>query len=1099
MRCLRTNKNWVIAVSSGIVGAVLGMPGLAQITPDATLPSPSIVNSNRITGGTEVGSNLFHSFREFSIPTGSAAIFENSSTIQNIFARVTGNSISSLDGLLQTNGTANLYLLNPNGVLFGKNASLNIAGSLFVTTAPALKFADGTVFSADVTQPPLLTISTPVGIQWGTRSTGSIRNAGALNVGQNLTIAAADITSSGTLTATGITLQAKQNITTGELVSSSGGVLVESESGNIDAGTITASALNAGDITLKAAGDITTRSISTLGIEPPEAFDLFPDIPDATAGRIWLESLNGSIDTHAGVLTTQASIQSGGIVLQAAKDIWIGSLKTSAIGFFAGYPFSPAETPVLTRGLSINAQGRVLAMGDAAQPVTILVDAVPGRSGGFVGTGAIDIRGRTIEFDRVELTNNSQSDTTFIGDRLSLTRSQLLIGADLSLPTLRFQIADAVLLNQSKITAERNSKRTFRFSPSYATVDINAGSFTAIDSEILLASAYRDRDNLKLNTSGAIVLDNSAITIGISGYSSERFIADDGFIGVSFLFPFEGGKTTLQADSIQLLNRSSITALVPAGQLGSAGFIQLNALKDIVLSNSEIAVLVGENGIGKAGRIELNSDRLILRNTSSLNATSFNEADYGYPTDAAGIAFEPGIAIASRKIEIKDRSQVTTTAFGRQTPLNLVSASKGSNIQIQADEIDIAGRSALRAGSESDMQTGIGGNIEISARNLALQDQAEIASGTSGAANGGAVQVQARSLTLRTGSTISTSTIGTGDAGNIQITASDRLSITGESAQPRDWFTTVLENPVLERTGLFASSTTSGRSGSITVTSPKIAIANQALISVNSSATGEGGKLKINADQELRVRDSALSALTFAGNGAELEINTPILSLDRAALIAATIQGEGGNIVLNVPERFILRNGSQVTARAFTTAPGGNIDVNGKFILATANNITANAVQGNGGNIQINALSIIGIQNRPGLTSGSDINASSEFGIDGTVNLTTLKTEPEQAVQDLPTLVDTSNQIAQTCSPQTRANSFVVTGKGGLSPDPTEALSATSVWNASEIRPNSKASKVETPIVEATHWVRNADGSVILQAGRPVQSAVPTCSGRAEK
>ena len=104
----------------------------AQILPDATLSNPSLVNLEgqlqRITGGTQAGGNLFHSFAQFSVGVGETALFDNALTINNIISRITGGQLSNIDGIIRANGSANLFLLNPTGLVFGANARLNIDG-----------------------------------------------------------------------------------------------------------------------------------------------------------------------------------------------------------------------------------------------------------------------------------------------------------------------------------------------------------------------------------------------------------------------------------------------------------------------------------------------------------------------------------------------------------------------------------------------------------------------------------------------------------------------------------------------------------------------------------------------------------------------------------------------------------------------------------------------------------------------------------------------------------------------------------------------------------------------------------------------------------
>ena len=156
-------------------------PARAQVTSDGTLTTPTeVVNPSenvfQIDGGTEAGSNLFHSFQEFSIINGQEIRFNNSGSIANIISRVTGRNISNIDGVISAMGNANLFLINPAGILFGDNASLNIGGSFYASTADALVFQDGTVFSAkNPTARPLLTINVPFGLQLGSAA-GSITN-----------------------------------------------------------------------------------------------------------------------------------------------------------------------------------------------------------------------------------------------------------------------------------------------------------------------------------------------------------------------------------------------------------------------------------------------------------------------------------------------------------------------------------------------------------------------------------------------------------------------------------------------------------------------------------------------------------------------------------------------------------------------------------------------------------------------------------------------------------------------------------------------------------------------------------------------------------
>ncbi|MEM9922802.1 MAG: filamentous hemagglutinin N-terminal domain-containing protein [Cyanobacteria bacterium P01_D01_bin.50] len=170
---------------SGLLTSSIMLPAIAQVASDGTTNTTvnSTGNNFTILNGIQKGNNLFHSFKEFSIPTGGSATFQNYSAIVNIINRVTGGNVSNIDGLIKANGNANLFLINPAGIVFGENARLNIGGSFVGSTAESLLFEDGFNYSAIVSQAtPLLTVSVPLGLQMGKQS-GAIEIRGT---GHNL-------------------------------------------------------------------------------------------------------------------------------------------------------------------------------------------------------------------------------------------------------------------------------------------------------------------------------------------------------------------------------------------------------------------------------------------------------------------------------------------------------------------------------------------------------------------------------------------------------------------------------------------------------------------------------------------------------------------------------------------------------------------------------------------------------------------------------------------------------------------------------------------------------------------------------------------------
>src|SRR4051794_36323418 len=154
-------------------------PVQAQIVTDGSVGPKVSLSGGEIkigaTLGTRRGDNLFHSFERFGIATGQTATFTGPGAIKNVISRVTGGEVSNIDGKLASRaGQADLYFINPAGVMFGPNAQLDVPGSLHVSTAHELRFADGGRFSAVDKAGSGLTVAPPEAFGFLDRPPGRI-------------------------------------------------------------------------------------------------------------------------------------------------------------------------------------------------------------------------------------------------------------------------------------------------------------------------------------------------------------------------------------------------------------------------------------------------------------------------------------------------------------------------------------------------------------------------------------------------------------------------------------------------------------------------------------------------------------------------------------------------------------------------------------------------------------------------------------------------------------------------------------------------------------------------------------------------------------
>ncbi|HEY9749662.1 MAG TPA: filamentous hemagglutinin N-terminal domain-containing protein, partial [Allocoleopsis sp.] len=203
MNWLKTFAFPVLAVN---LATLLPHLAQAQITPggDGTVVNPNGSSTIEVTGGTQAGSNLFHSFDQFNVDAGQTANFVDPG-VQNILGRVTGGNASLINGILQvTGGNANLYLMNPAGIIFGSGASLNVPGSFTATTANGIGFG-GNWFNAIGSNNYANLIGNPTSFAFTMAQPGAIVNAGnlAVNSGESITLLGGTVINTGTLSAPG--------------------------------------------------------------------------------------------------------------------------------------------------------------------------------------------------------------------------------------------------------------------------------------------------------------------------------------------------------------------------------------------------------------------------------------------------------------------------------------------------------------------------------------------------------------------------------------------------------------------------------------------------------------------------------------------------------------------------------------------------------------------------------------------------------------------------------------------------------------------------------------------------------------------------------
>lgn len=1115
--------NKFLGIAMGSVLAFWANCADSQITPDSTLPNNSNVvidgKTFNITGGTKSGSNLFHSFQEFSVPTGGAAVFNNAVDIQNIISRVTGGSVSSINGLIRASGTANLFLINPNGIIFGEDARLNIGGSFIGSTANIIKFVDGTEFSAtNPSASPLLTISVPMGLQFGSNPkeitvTGvghDINNlkttfpidtssTGGLQVGEGKTLAlvGGKVSLNGGILkspAGRIEIGSVGSNQTASIISMPSGLKVGYEGINnfgdiefsqkalvdstgVGGGTI---ALTGGKISLTGqsiliadtqgngnAGEISivgdSINFNSSSIRANTYSSSFGGQVKLVANNISFEN-NSNIDTHS-----SSSGKAADIILKAADSIVIRN--KNGIGSGASFSGDSGRIEIKANSLLIEESSGLgtssLGQGNASD-INIAADSIIIRNKNGIGstasgagnTGRIEIKANSLLIEE-----SSGFGTTSFGQG---NASDINIAV-----TSKFQLRNGGIINQVS-----GAGNTGKFS-------INANSFevenSGINSNTQLGSTG-NADEININVAEYAVLKNAGIDANSLGTGN-------------------AGNINITAKNLLI---DGATVRTKTENRSNAGAINFNVAEYAVLKG--VGIDTKSLGTGNAGNISISAKNLLIEraavNTETTNIgkageISFNVKD-SFTLQLAGVTSNTSGVGNAGKININAKNQqIENVGFSSNTQ----NSGKAGEINLIADSF-VFKKGGIDSSTSS---SGDAGKINITAKNIQIEN-AGVTSSTQNSGKAGEINLIADSFVLKNGG-INSNTSSSGGAGKISIAANnlqiENSSInsltenTGNAGEinikAQSLTINNLDANSSERAGIFAKTSGSGNAGNLNVTVKTLVLNNKAGLQVESTGNGNAGILNIMADS---------------------------IQLDNLAQINATsTTGRGGNIQLSIGNLLLLRRQSSISTTAGTEktggGDGGNITITATdgFIVAAPrenSDITANAFKGSGGRIAINATGIYGIaplsrreleRLRPeDLDSTklqtSDITAISQTNpnLSGTIELITPHIDPNSSSINLPSApVDT--EVAQNCTAGVRQgqSKFMLVGRGGLPFNPkTEPLSSDAVivdWIT--LNPNSnnrststvKSKPISTTaesIVEATGWVKNAFGEVVL-------------------
>ncbi len=890
--------------------------------------------------GTTVGNNLFHSFQQFNLQQGESATFTGDAALKNVISRVTGGTLSTIDGLLKSSiGNANFYFINPAGITFGANAQVDVPAAFHISTADNLKFADGKQFSANATAPSILSIAEPVGFGF----LGAQRAAIELQ-------------------------QSALEFPDNTLVSLSAGDIV------IDGGGLTSSA---GNVQLYGVGKIAT-DIPLVAANPQQLSGKlvlkngsFVSVTGQNAGLLTLRA--GEINlTDADLYASNEADSAAGVNKGVAMNSAVLTLDNSAIyasalagGDAADTQITATERFVLRNGSSVS--NSTYAQGNAGNLLVNAGDFVIDGQGLSTGlfssanTGSMGNAGSvTVNAQQLSILNKGQiSSSTWAkgkGNRVRINAGQMLVngfgnvtGAFSDTNSTATGDAGNVIVDADALTiinGGRVSSNTFSVANA-GNVAVTANHLLVDGQEAQFAGIVSEaRPTSKGGHAGLVTVNSTKLSLVKGGkISSGTYAAGD------------GGDVVVKTAAMVIDGQGVVTGAFSNANVnssGDAGNVSINSDSLQVLNNGQISS--STYGLGNAGGVAVVGKNIYIDGQESLFAGIFSNANAAAVKGSAGNVF-----VDSDSLTLVNGGQITSSTWSvgnagdvainaRQFAIQglysgvFSNANAGSGGYAGSVEVAVSELLTLADGgqvSSSTWESGDAGNVSVAANTLVIDGREQttgIFSSTNGKGtfgNAGTVAVEAEKLTVLGAGQISSATYAQGNAGNVSVNATHVL-IDGQG----------------QVGGLFsdANSTSGGSGGSVAVTSKDITILNTGRVSSNTYAAGDAGGVFIETGNI--VIDSQDSA-DFTG----VSSNTN-----------ASASGHAGTVYVNARGNVELLNQGAISSNTYTSGDAG-------FVLVEANNITLNGggkvteissdakegSRGDGGVVSVNAKNTLNL------------------------------------------------------------------------------------------------------------------------------------------